>query len=85
MTIFVYVLLGILIIGLESRRRRGGQSLDAMTAFNCYYFVLFVFVPINVQWLGADVVRQQYAYQTFGYGQLYLFFFVMFCSVWDTG
>jgi len=81
MTIFVYILLGILIIGLESRRRRGGQSLDAMTAFNCYYFVLFVFVPINVQWLGADVVRQQYAYQTFGSGDVWTALSVLLCYV----
>jgi hypothetical protein len=55
-----------------------------MTVFNCYYFVLFVFVPINVTCLGADVVRQPYAYETFGHGDAYtalsLFFsYVLFC------
>jgi hypothetical protein len=84
MALLVYILLGILIIVLELGRRRSGQSLDAMTAFNCYYFVLFVFVPINVLWLGVDVVRQQYAYETFGPGNAWtassLFLcYVLFC------
>lgn len=55
-----------------------------MTVFNCSYFALFVFVPINVICLGADVVRQTYAYETFGQGDantaLSLFFcYVLFC------
>ena len=55
-----------------------------MTVFNCYYFVLFVFVPINVAWLGVDVVRQPYAYETYGHGDGYtalsLFFsYGLFC------
>jgi hypothetical protein len=55
-----------------------------MTAFNCSYFVLYVFVPINVICLGEEVVRQQYAYERFGYGDeftaLSLFFsYVLFC------
>jgi hypothetical protein len=81
MALLVYILLGILIIVLEVRRRRGGQSLDAMTAFNCYYFVLFVFVPINVLWLGADVVRQQYAYETFGSGNAWTALSLLLCYV----
>lgn len=81
MAIFIYALLGILIIVLESRRRRGGQPLDAMAAFNCYYFALFVFVPINVQWLGQDVVRQQYAYETFGSGNAWTALSLLLCYV----
>lgn len=82
--IYIYILLGILIVSLELRRRSTGKALDAMTVFNCYYFVLFVFVPINVICLGADVVRQRYAYETFGHGDeftaLSLFFsYVFFC------
>src|ERR1700726_4301288 len=55
-----------------------------MTVFNCYYFVLFVFVPINVTLLGIDVVRQPYAYDTYGHGDantaLSLFFsYALFC------
>ncbi len=55
-----------------------------MTVFNCYYFVLFVFVPINVTCLGADVVRQKYAYEEFGHGDAFtalslLFSYVLFC------
>jgi hypothetical protein len=84
MALFIYVLLGILIVILESRRRRSGEPLDAMTAFNCYYFVLFVFVPINVIWLGVAVVRQQYAYDKFGPGDMstascILLCYLLFC------
>jgi O-antigen polysaccharide polymerase Wzy len=82
--ICVYVLLGILIVSLELRRRAASKALDAMTVFNYYYFVLFVLVPINVICLGADVVRQQYAYERWGYGDeftaLAIFFsYVFFC------
>jgi hypothetical protein len=84
MILCIYILLGLLISWLELRRRFSGQALDAMTAFNCYYFVLFVFVPINVIFLGASVVRQRYAYEEFGPGDistaLCLFFsYVLFC------
>jgi hypothetical protein len=84
MTLYIYILLGLLISWLELRRRFSGQALDAMTAFNCYYFALFVFVPINVIFFGASVVRQQYAYEEFGPGDLStalcLFFsYVLFC------
>ncbi len=55
-----------------------------MTAFNCYYFVLYAVVPINVICLGADVVRQKYAFEKFGYGNEFtavclLFSYVLFC------
>ena len=83
-TIHTYILLGILILSLEVHRRSSGKALDAMTVFNCYYFVLFVLVPINVICLGVDVVRQRYAYERWGYGDeftaLSLFFsYVFFC------
>jgi len=76
--------LGLLIAALELRRRFVGEVLDAMTAFNCYYFVLYAVVPINVICLGADVVRQKYAFEKFGYGNEFtavclLFSYVLFC------
>jgi hypothetical protein len=84
LTIAIYIILGLLIAALEFRRRSSGKPIDAMTVFNCYYFVLFVFVPINVTCFGEDVVRQPYAYETFGHGDAYtalsLFFsYVLFC------
>jgi len=47
------------------------MPIDAMTAFNCYYLVLYALVPINVLCLGEDVVRAKYAYETFGVGNAY--------------
>jgi hypothetical protein len=84
LALYIYLSLGILIVCLELRRRSTGKGLDAMTVFNCYYFVLFVLVPINVICLGEDVVRQRYAYERFGYGDeftaLSLFFsYIFFC------
>jgi hypothetical protein len=79
MTLFFYILLGILIIALEWRRRAGGQRVDAMTVFNVSYFALFVFVPINVMCFGDLVVRQQYAYETFGSGDLSTALSLFFC------
>jgi hypothetical protein len=81
MTIAIYILLGLLIAALEFRRHSTGSPIDAMTAFNCFYFVLFVFVPINVICLGADVVRQQYAYETFGQGNAYTALSLLLCYV----
>jgi hypothetical protein len=82
--LYIYISLGILIVSLELHRRSTGKTLDAMTVFNCYYFVLFVLVPINVIFLGAEVVRQRYAYERWGYGDAFtalsLFFsYVFFC------
>jgi hypothetical protein len=71
LTLSIYVLLGLLIAGLEVRRRLRGMPIDAMTAFNCYYLVLYALVPINVLCLGEDVVRAKYAYETFGVGNAY--------------
>jgi hypothetical protein len=76
--------LGLLIAGIELRRRFHGVPVDAMTAFNCYYLVLYVLVPINVLCLGEDVVRSKYAYETFGEGDAYtalslLCSYVLFC------
>jgi hypothetical protein len=69
-TIAIYIILGLLIVALEFRRHCSGKPIDAMTVFNWSYFVLFVFVPINVICLGADVVRQTYAYETYGPGDV---------------
>jgi hypothetical protein len=84
MTISIYILLGLLIAALEFHRQSSGKPIDAMTAFNCYFFVLFVFVPINVEYLGVGVVRQPYAYETYGHGDAFtalsLFFsYALFC------
>lgn len=81
MTIAIYFLLGVLIALLEFRRHSVGKPIDAMTVFNCYYFVLFAFVPINVTWLGIDVVRQPYAYETYGHGDTYTALSVLFAYV----
>lgn len=68
MAVILYIVLGLLIVVSELRRRFRRNPVDAMTAFNFYYFVLFVLVPINVMYFGEDVVRQKYAYETFGSG-----------------
>jgi hypothetical protein len=81
MSFWIYALLGILISFLEWRRRSSGEPLNAMTAFNCYYFVLFVFVPINVMYFGEDVIRQRYAYETYGSGDTSTALSVFFCYV----
>jgi hypothetical protein len=65
---YIYVFLGLVILGVELCRRVARAPIDALTFFNCYYFVLFVFVPINVIYLGPDVVRQEHTYEKFGYG-----------------
>jgi hypothetical protein len=57
------------------------MPIDAMTAFNCYYLVLYVLVPINVLFLGEDVVRAKYAYETFGGGDAYTALSLMFSYV----
>jgi hypothetical protein len=79
MTIVIYILLGLLIVVLEFRRHSSGKPIDAMTAFNCYYFVLFVFVPINVAYFGVEVIRQPYAYETFGHGDAFTALSLFFC------
>src|ERR1700733_8211959 len=84
MTVSIYILLGLLIVALEFHRHSSRKPIDAMTAFNCYFFVLFVFVPINVEYLGVGVVRQPYAYETYGHGDAFtalsLFFsYALFC------
>jgi hypothetical protein len=71
LTLSIYIFLGLLIVGLEVRRRFRGMPIDAMTAFNCYYLVLYALVPVNVLCLGEDVVRAKYAYETFGVGDAY--------------
>lgn len=68
MLVALYSLLGILILAVEARqmRRRG----NALTFFNGAYFIFFVFVPLNVLILGDDAVRQKYAYQRWGHGDI---------------
>ena len=73
-----------LIVGWELRRRFRDMPIDAMTAFNCYYLILYALVPINVLCLGEDVVRAKYAYETFGEGDArtalsLLVTYVLFC------
>jgi len=74
----------LLIVGWELRRRFRDMPIDAMTAFNCYYLILYALVPINVLCLGEDVVRAKYAYETFGEGDArtalsLLVTYVLFC------
>jgi hypothetical protein len=71
MALLLYIFLGLLIGYIEFRRRRKGLPIDAMTVFNWYYIVLYALMPINVLCLGEDVVRQKYAYETFGHGNAY--------------
>jgi hypothetical protein len=82
LALYIYIGLGILIVSLELHRRSTGKTLDAMTVLNFYYFVLFALVPINVIFLGVDVVRQRYAFERWGYGDaitaLSLFFSYVF-------
>lgn len=68
MTSTLYVLLGLTIVGTEILRLSRNRSVDALTLFNGVYFLLFVFVPLNVVALGEAAVRQKYVYQQFGYG-----------------
>jgi hypothetical protein len=79
LALYIYIILGILIASLELRRRFNGKALDAMTVFNCYYFVLFVFVPVNVMSFGEDVIRQKYAYATYGSGDTSTALSILFC------
>lgn len=84
MALSIYIFLGLLIVGWELRRRFRDMPIDAMTAFNCYYLILYALVPINVLCLGEDVVRAKYAYETFGEGDArtalsLLVTYVLFC------
>jgi hypothetical protein len=84
MALILYIVLGVVIVRTEWRRRGDGRRLDAMTVFNFCYFALFVFAPINVLLLGGEVVRQQYALETFGPGDVstalaILLSYVLFC------
>jgi oligosaccharide repeat unit polymerase len=66
-----YVLLGLLIGGVELRRRFRRAPVDAFSVFNALYFIFFVFVPINVICFDDLAVRQKYAFDTFGGGDEY--------------
>jgi len=84
MALFLYISLGTLIGVLEWRRHSRGEPLNAMTAFNVSYLILFVFVPFNVMYFGEDVIRQRYAYEAYGPGDAWtafclLFSYVLFC------
>lgn len=64
----LYVLLGFAIVSTEAFRFSRFHSVDASTFFSGAYFLLFVFVPLNVITLGEAAVRQKYVYEQFGYG-----------------
>jgi hypothetical protein len=68
LTISIYVLLGLAIALVEGVRFYRRRSIDALTFFGFYYFLLFVLAPINVLIYGDSVVRQKHAYHTFGPG-----------------
>jgi oligosaccharide repeat unit polymerase len=71
MIIFIYILLGALIVTREVRRHYRCQRIDNLTAFNLAYFLFFVVVPLNVICFGEDVVRQKFAYENYGAGSLW--------------
>jgi len=68
LTISIYALLGLTIASIEVFRFSRQRRIDAVTFFNLYYFLFFVFAPINVILFGEAVVRQKYAYYAFGHG-----------------
>lgn len=70
MPLVIYICLGISIVSIEVRRYLKRQPIDALGFFNVVYFVLFVLVPINVVFCGEDVVRQKYAFETYGSGDV---------------
>lgn len=70
MIILIYILLAGTIIFVEAQNRGVRRLNDAITLFNLAYFVLFVFAPLNVLVLGEAAVRQRYAYDKWGYGDV---------------
>lgn len=81
MALFIYVLLTALIGVLEGRRRLARQPVDALTFFNAAYLLLFALIPVNVLCLGEDVVRQKYAYETYGEGNVSTALSLSFCYI----
>lgn len=81
MDIVIYALLGLLIAMLELPRRFRQERVDAFTFFNALYFIFFVFVPMNVIYFGSSVVRQKYAYETFGGGDEYTALVLLFTYI----
>lgn len=79
-----YVFLGLLIGGVELRRRFKRAPVDAFSVFNALYFIFFVFAPINVIYFDDLAVRQKYAFDTFGGGDEYtaltlIVTYILFC------
>ena len=68
MVFILYLLLGLAIVSAEAVRFSRFRSVDALTFFSGAYFLLFVFVPLNVIAFGEAAVRQKYVYEQFGYG-----------------
>lgn len=79
MDLVIYVSLGLLIASLELARRYRHARVDAFSLFNGYYFIFFVFVPINIIFFGEQVVRQKYAFETFGGGNVFTAL-TLFCT-----
>lgn len=65
----LYAFLGLLIVAVGWGSIRHKPSL-ALAMFNVSYLLFFVFVPLNVIFIGADAVRQTYVFERFGYGDL---------------
>lgn len=64
----LYVILGFLVVSVEISRLIRNKTFDALSFFNLYYFIFFSFVPLNIIFLGSDVVRQKYLYYKSGFG-----------------
>lgn len=63
----VYCLTGIVIAKMHFEYKLG---ISLFSLFNAAWFLLFVFCPLNVIFFGSWSVRQTYAYEQWGYGNL---------------
>src|SRR5690242_861882 len=67
LAISIYLLTSVLILGVELLRRKE-CVVDLLSLINFLYFLMYCFVPLNINFLGADTFRQAYAYSLFGPG-----------------
>lgn len=81
LAISIYALLGSIIASAEAFRFARRGSIDALTFFNFFYFLFFVFAPINVILFGEVAVRQKHAYHTFGSGDEITALCLLLCYV----
>ncbi len=55
MDYFLYILLGVVIIFVEIKRKRY-FIIDHLTLFNAFFFLVYVFAPLALMFLGPDVI-----------------------------